>query len=181
VNRSSLLVVRHARVAVEGVCYGQSDVPTLLDGREAAARIVRHIDAERWRVEHVWASPWARTREPATVLAGLLGVPLTIDPRLSELHFGAWEGRRYADLEADARFADWMQNWQDAAPPQGERLDELLGRVRSWRDEARVRNEAALAVTHAGVVRALRALGRCVPYASIAREAVEPLVVERMD
>jgi broad specificity phosphatase PhoE len=74
-----------------------------------------------------------------------------------------------------------MQDWQDAAPPQGERLDELMKRVRAWRDEACVRNEVALAVTHAGVVRALRAIERRVPYASIASEAVESLVVERLD
>jgi alpha-ribazole phosphatase len=174
---SNLLVARHAPVAIEGVCYGQSDVPALVDAQAAADRIVSQLGGTP-RLQRVWASPWARSREPAVAIAAILRIPLSVDARLSELHFGAWEGRRYAELESDARFRDWMRDWQEASPPGGERLEDLLLRVRSWRDEMLCRGEAVLAVTHAGVVRALRADARAVPYFSIASEPVEPLVVE---
>jgi alpha-ribazole phosphatase len=172
-----LLVARHAPVAVEGVCYGQSEVPTLVDAQEASERIIGQLEGAR-RIERVWASPWARAREPAIAVAATLRVPVTIDARLSELDFGEWEGRRYAELESDERFGAWMRDWQEASPPGGERLEDLMLRVRSWRDEALRRGEAVLTLTHAGVVRALRADARGVTYVSIAREPVEPLVLE---
>jgi alpha-ribazole phosphatase len=176
-SSSRLLVVRHAPVAVQGVCYGQSEVPTLVGAQETCERIMGQLDGAP-RIDRVWASPWARAREPGIAVAAILRVPFSVDARLSELDFGEWEGRRYAELESDARFGEWMRNWQEASPPGGERLEDLVFRVRSWRDEALRPGEAALALTHAGVVRALRADARGVTYVSIASEPVEPLVVE---
>ncbi len=176
----ALLVVRHAPVAVEGVCYGQSDVPTLVAPEAASGAIFEQLVAEGATVARVWTSPWQRAREPAAVLAARLGVPLVVDARLSELSFGEWEGRRWADLEEDARFAGWMKAWQEGAPPGGERIAELTARVRAWCRDARALGETALAVTHAGVVRVLRAEARGTGYEAVVEEAVTALKVERV-
>jgi alpha-ribazole phosphatase len=112
------------------------------------------------------------------LLASELGVPLTVDARLSELSFGEWEGRPYAVLESDPAFRAWMQSWRTAAPPGGERLDELLRRVGDWHAEVRARGEAAVAITHAGVIRALRSEARGGSYEEVLSEAVEHLHVE---
>ncbi len=71
-----------------------------------------------------------------------------------------------------------MASWQSAAPPGGERLDDLLARVGAWHADVRAKGEAALALTHAGVIRALRAEARRVPYATVVAEPVEPLQLE---
>jgi alpha-ribazole phosphatase len=101
-----------------------------------------------------------------------------VDARLSELAFGEWEGRPYAELERDAAFVRWMSDWREAAPPGGERLAELAARVLAWRADVIARSEGLLALTHAGVIRALRALDRGVTYDAVASERVEPLRVE---
>lgn len=176
----ALFVARHAAVDVEGVCYGQSDVPTRLDAQSAGATILTQLARENARIDRVWTSPWRRTREPAACIASELGLPLTVDGRLSELAFGQWEGRAYAELERDAVFLDWMRDWRHAAPPAGERLDELVGRVRQWRSEALSRGEVALAITHAGVIRVLRADARRCRYEQVMGEKVEALTLERV-
>ncbi len=176
----ALVVVRHAPVAVEGICYGQSEVPTAIDPESAAEAIRAQLEAARVEAGRVWSSPWARSRDAASALASRLGVPLAIDGRLSELSFGAWEGRAWSDMEGDGAFAAWMNDWRRAAPPGGESVDDLVSRVRGWRAEVRASGEAVVAVTHAGVIRALRADARGVDYAALVSEPVPPLRAERI-
>ena len=177
----TLLLARHARVAVDGVCYGQCDVPTHMDDEEAAQMLLTQLEALAASPVRVWSSPWRRTRGPAERVAKSLGVPLTVDARLSELAFGAWEGRPYATLEKEPVFQTWMANWQSAAPPGGERLAELLARVAAWHAEAIASGDRALVLTHAGVIRALRAEARRIPYSDVVTEPVEPLRLERAE
>jgi len=144
----TLLVARHASVAISGVCYGQSDVPTTLRDDDAGEALLEQLAALAIPIARVYGSPWRRARGPAAHVAGKLGLPLTVDARLSELSFGAWEGRPYAELETEAAFQRWMAGWQSAQPPGGERLDDLLQRVRAFRREVLSSGEASLADRH---------------------------------
>jgi alpha-ribazole phosphatase len=180
VSGAQLLVARHAAVAVPGICYGQLDVPTTASAESAAATVLEQLARDGTQVARVWTSPWQRTREPATHVAAALGVPLVVDARLSELAFGLWEGRAYLELDGDGEFQRWMRDWREAAPPGGERLLELLDRVRSWRMDVASRQEVALAMTHAGVIRVLRAEARGLAYEDVVHEAVHPLALERV-
>jgi alpha-ribazole phosphatase len=175
-----LWVVRHAPVSVRGVCYGQSDVATEVDDATAAERVHAQLLAGEVTVARLWTSPWKRTRGLAAALGARLGLEVTVDARLSELAFGAWEGRSYAEIEASdgARFTGWMADWQRAAPPGGECVAELVARIDAWRLEAGA--HGGLAITHAGPIRTLRALGRGVGYGDVAAEAVEPLALEAL-
>jgi alpha-ribazole phosphatase len=171
--------VRHAPVVVRGVCYGQSDVATTLDARGAADVVERELDGVRPApaLECLWTSPWERTRRVADEVGARRGLPVRVDARLSELSFGEWEGRTYAELEANdgARYAAWMAAWEIAAPPGGERVEDLVARVAAW---ARDQRGPALVLTHAGPIRTLRALARGLPYARLAGDPVPHLRVE---
>jgi alpha-ribazole phosphatase len=176
-----LFVVRHAPVSVRGICYGQSDVPTETDDALAAEAILAQLDGGDARsLERIWTSPWRRTRGVAAALAARLGLEVEEDTRLSELSFGVWEGRSYAALEAEdgARFAEWMRDWERAAPPEGERVADLVARIDAWRQS--IGSRRGIAVTHAGPIRTLRALARGVGYSEVVGEPVEPLHVERL-
>jgi broad specificity phosphatase PhoE len=176
----TLLVARHASVTTKGVCYGQSDVPVSLDDEAACDIVTGQLAAFATPVVRVWSSPWQRAWGPAERVAAKLGVVHTIDERLSELAFGEWEGRPYAELETEPAFQAWMASWQSAAPPGGERLEDLLRRVSDWRAEVLLKGEPALAITHAGVIRALRAQARRAAYADVVGEPVEPLRLESL-
>lgn len=176
-------LVRHAPVSVSGVCYGQSDVPTALDAQAAADRIAdywRGTENPHW--DELWCSPWARTRSVAEELARRWSIPCFADTRLSELCFGEWEGRAYADIERDdgERFSQWMRAYETDAPPGGEALPELIQRVSSWLDDARHGDSVRLVVTHAGVIRAARTLRDGGTYAAALRKPVEHLMPERL-
>ena len=174
-SRVKLWCVRHAPVAVTGVCYGHADVPLRIDAREAATTIRHALDAGGVALREVWSSPSARTRTVAEILAAESGASLHVDPRIAELAMGEWEGRPFAEIEQTdaARFARWMAAWRTEAPPGGETLASLVARVDAWLSERRVAECAGddarhvLAVTHAGVIRAIRALTRATTYKAI--------------
>ena len=89
-----------------------------------------------------------------------------VDDRLCELDFGAWEGRAWDDLPRDGLDA-WCMDYVHGRPPAGESFAELAARVLSFAADivARHRGRCVLAVTHAGVIRALVARGRGIPLA----------------
>jgi alpha-ribazole phosphatase len=177
-KRSTLYVVRHAPVGVKGVCYGQCDVPTTIDDEAASNEIVQQIVGAGVSLEAVYASHVARTRPLAEAVARHLGIPAVIDRRIAELSMGAWEGMRFSDIEANdtARYWRWMEHWRDEAPPGGETAAELEERVGAWRRE--MDHREVLAVTHAGVIRVLRAHAEGVGFAEKVGEPVLHLVVE---
>jgi alpha-ribazole phosphatase len=174
-SRSALWCVRHAPVAVTGVCYGHADVPLQIDAREAAFTVQRALAAGGVALREVWCSPAARTRSVAEILAAESGASLHVDPRIAELAMGEWEGRPFAEIEQTdaARFARWMAAWRTEAPPGGETVASLVARVTAWLNDRRVAERAfddarhVLAVTHAGVIRAIRAVTRATTYESI--------------
>ncbi|MDP2783353.1 MAG: histidine phosphatase family protein [Sulfurimicrobium sp.] len=107
--------------------------------------------------DRIVASPLVRCAAFAQTLAERRGIPLEIDARLREMHFGAWEGR--TAVEIMAQDADALTRfWQDPAaypPPDGEPLLAFQARVlQAWREI--VRADAAqrvLLVSHGGPIR----------------------------
>ena len=111
--------------------------------------------------DRIIASPLNRCADFARALSQRLDLPLSLDPRLVELDFGAWEGRSAADLmvsdaEALGRF------WADPvthSPPGGEPLPAFQARVlAAWQDlttQALTNGERLLVISHGGVIRVI--------------------------
>jgi alpha-ribazole phosphatase len=172
-------LVRHAPVAVKGLCYGQHDVPCTMPPAAAAEEVAARLPLD---LRELWCSPWARARAVAEALSRRLHLPLLVDARLSELHMGEFEGRPFLELEREPAFSTWMRNWRTASPPGGETVTQLAARVTSWkreRDESR--EGTLLAFTHAGPIRALRALARGISLENALAAPVEHLVPEELD
>jgi alpha-ribazole phosphatase len=140
----ALILVRHTRVDLPaGTCYGQADVPLLqphdppFDGVGQRLRALLARIGAQTRVGAVVCSPLSRARLLAQHLAADHGQAVAVDPRWMELHFGAWEGRRWDDIprvESDP----WAADTHHRAPPGGETQNALIARV-----------QAALAALHA--------------------------------
>jgi len=145
------VLIRHTRVAVPpGVCYGRTDVPLAETFAEEARSVRERLP---WEPAEVWTSPALRCR----ALAERLGAaPVRIEPRLRELDFGAWEGRRWEDFRGPESEAWALDPW-GRRPPGGETAEELWKRVGELRSELIAAKADRIAlVTHAGVIRAWR-------------------------
>ena len=136
------------------ICYGRTDVAVQVAPDQAAARLVDSYRGEP--PGQLWSSPASRCRLVAERLAATLGVPLSIDEALGELHFGTWEGRLWTAIQTEERatYEAWLNDWQRLAPPGGERPMDIETRVRAW-----LRGVASdgvhWVIAHSGVVRAL--------------------------
>ena len=139
--------LRHGDTAwsAERRIQGRTDIPLSESGR-AALRQLAIPGGMRFV-----SSPLRRCVETAELLTASA---VTREPRLIEMSWGAWEGRRLADLRdelGDAMQANEGRGW-DFRPEGGESPREVLARVRSWLVEIK---EPTLAVTHRGVIRAV--------------------------
>lgn len=131
----------------------------------------------------VVSSPMTRCQDFAQHLARVLGLPLTVEPSLREVGFGAWEGlsRKAVRTERQEEYLAFLADPVGARPPGSECLEAFVQRVRDGlaRLEQDHPGEHVLVVTHAGVIRAavcialdipLHAMYRIkVPYAGLTR------------
>lgn len=141
-----LHLVRHPPPDVgPGVCYGRSDVMAR-DVDLAAARLRAILPS----AVPVFSSPLSRCRS----LAERLHPSPVFDERLMEMHFGEWEGLRWAEVDIQGLDA-WAADVAGYAPPGGESGRSVQARALAF-VESLSAAEAVL-VTHAGVMRALLA------------------------
>ncbi|MFC6311481.1 histidine phosphatase family protein [Paraburkholderia dipogonis] len=154
-----LLLVSHASTAAQRAGRFPADDP--LDARglaEAEAHAARLRPAIAGDAP-AFVSPAAGARETAAAL----GLAASVDGRLADLNYGKWQGRRLADLAAEAPqdIAAWTRD-PDAAPHGGESFSQLVKRIGEWleasldgeADRASPRPRDVIAVTHAPVLRA---------------------------
>ncbi len=150
--------VRHAPVVgYEGRIYGASDVPADVSDAEGFRALAARLPAGAvWVTSHLSR---ARDTAAAIVAAGLEAPEALVEPDLREQDFGAWQGRTYAELEADLRLLDNHKFWLSAAdhrPPDGESFLEVLERVRAVIERMTEAHKGRdiVAVAHGGTIRA---------------------------
>ncbi|WFB83616.1 MULTISPECIES: bifunctional RNase H/acid phosphatase [Streptomyces] len=94
---------------------GGSDPSLSPVGREQAEKVAASL-ARRGTVEAIVASPLARTRETAGIVAARLGLEVAVDEGLRETDFGAWEGLTFGEVRE--RYPDDLDAW--LASPEAE-------------------------------------------------------------
>ncbi|MBW4077095.1 MAG: alpha-ribazole phosphatase [Acidobacteria bacterium] len=170
-----LVLVRHTETAVEadGRCYGRTDIELSNDGMSHAHRIAEVLQAAP--VAATYASPLRRSRQLAELIARTHDHGVRIDPRLQEIDFGDFEGRRYSDIEreAPAAYATWMAVPTSLRFPNGEDFADLRNRVSECATQIvdRHEGETVVIVSHAGAIRALLVHVLSMPDASAFRLA----------
>lgn len=131
---------------------GQTDIP--LTG-EARAELRRLALPAPWNGARIIASPLARARETAEILAR--GRAVVLDARLKEIAYGEWEGQRGADLLADPS-SGYMHvedgGWHRQAPG-GESHWQVWLRVKPLLAEIAAENEPVLLVVHRSLMRTI--------------------------
>jgi len=151
---SRLILVRHCEPEEDarGLCYGRLDIGLSDAGREHAKRLAAGLARLEW--DAVYASPRVRARETAHAVAAARDV--LVDEGLRELDFGELEGRSYDEIAASdpELYRAWMERPTTVSFPGGESFAELKARALESLERIRAAHDAAVVVTHGGVLRA---------------------------
>jgi broad specificity phosphatase PhoE len=112
--------------------------------------------------------PLRRAWETARAVSEGRGLPLFSDPRLRELHFGAWEGLTHDEVRRDypGALEAWTADPMRAAPPGGESLAQLAARVGAFLADLEPGagpGRTVLVVGHGGSLRVLLCLALGLP------------------
>lgn len=155
-------LIRHTTPDVgPGVCYGRTDLK-LVDSFADEARAVQNklLAMLASQPFPVYCSPLQRCRRLADVLC--MTRPIE-DERLVEIDFGAWEMRRWADVDSPM-FRRFRANYVHERPPGGESLLMVHQRAHEFLSDLCARPvPAVLVVSHSGVIRSLLAEPMGVP------------------
>jgi broad specificity phosphatase PhoE len=147
-----VLLIRHGTTAwnESGRIQGRADVDLSPSGR---AQVKRWCLPAAWAEARVLSSPLCRARETAAILTGR--TPM-IDDRLIEMDWGRFQGRRLADVRAEAPDAVAANEGRglDFRPPGGESPREVCTRLHSLLAELAADPRPVVAVCHKGVIRA---------------------------
>jgi len=151
-----LLFIRHGETQWnnEGRIQGRAEISLSPEScaRWRSMRAPAVLRNARWHV-----SPLARAIESARLLGP---GAFRVEPRLTEMHWGEWQGETLTDLRA--RFGKAMQENEGRGlhfrPPGGESPVEVQVRLKSWFRDIANPGRPVTALTHKGVIRAALAL-----------------------
>ena len=174
---------------IAGRLQGNRDIPLNQTGRAEAARcgeILGCLFARGGRSANDFdyvSSPLARARETMEILRATLGIaPLGygIEPRLTEISFGEWEGLTYAEVtmrDPDIVARREADKWQ-FLPPGGENYRQVVQRVGAWYTTL---ERDTVVCAHGGTGRALVALLGIAPPEQAVHQEIDQGVVYVLD
>lgn len=147
-----IVFVRHGETPPNraGLLLGRVDAALTDTGREQAEQLARRLHA--LAPEAVVSSPLERARETAAPIAKAAGCAVDIDERLIEIDYGEWDGRPFAELAPEV-----VRRWRgdpDFAPPSGESLHVVGGRVAGFCEEWLRADRTVVAVSHVSPIKA---------------------------
>ncbi|MCW5258524.1 histidine phosphatase family protein [Verminephrobacter aporrectodeae subsp. tuberculatae] len=151
-----IVAVRHGETAwnVDTRIQGHLDIPLNDTGLWQAERLARALVGEP--IAAIYTSDLQRARATAQAVARATGAPLSTEPGLRERSFGCFQGRTFAQIEAerpeDAR--RWRRREPDYAPEGGESLAALRARITRITHALAQQHlgEQVLLVAHGGVL-----------------------------
>ncbi len=153
---TQVIVWRHGRTEwnATGRVQGHSDVALDEIGLAQAERAAQTLVARKPTL--IIASDLRRAARTAQPLADLTGLPVDVDPRLRERHYGPWEGLDHTQIQA--QFPDDYARWGRSEPlhnPEIETVEMLAERVCAALEDAakRAENGLVVVVTHGGAAR----------------------------
>ncbi|OYV40457.1 MAG: hypothetical protein B7Z80_04500 [Rhodospirillales bacterium 20-64-7] len=153
---SRLGLVRHGATnwTLAGRYQGHANPPLCATGIAQAASLGLRLRAEPAGM--IVTSPLMRARQTADILAEALGLSAPqIDPDLTEMNFGDWEGLTQAEVKA--RWPQVLRAWKQTPYairlPGGEILPEMRERVRAGLRRWHGQPGQVLLVTHAVWIR----------------------------
>lgn len=136
---------------------GQRDVPLSALGQAQAERVANALTSIPFA--EIYVSPLQRALATAQPMARAQQLALTADARLAEIHHGSWEGHPTALIRQQYApdYFLWQTQPQQAQMPDGESLQDVARRVRSFLQETLIKHARGnlLIATHDAVLRVM--------------------------
>ncbi len=130
-DATRIIAIRHGETAwnVDTRIQGQLDIPLNATGRWQAQRLGEALVGEP--ITAVYSSDLWRAYETALSVAGAVGLPITTAEGLRERGFGVFQGRTFAEIEAELpeQALLWRKRDPAFAPEGGECLNDFRDRV----------------------------------------------------
>ncbi|MCF8160440.1 MAG: histidine phosphatase family protein [Polaromonas sp.] len=151
-----IIAIRHGETAwnVDTRLQGHLDIALNPKGLWQAEQAARALAGES--IAAIYASDLLRAWHTAGAIAQTTGAPLVASQGLRERCFGSFEGKTYAEIEAQWPEASvrWRQRVPDWAPPGGESLQALRERIAGAVDAFAAQHvgEQIVLVAHGGVM-----------------------------
>lgn len=179
---TTFLLIRHATCDHVGQSLaGRAPGVSLNDAGRAEARAL----AARLRgtdIEAVYTSPLERARETADAVCQDRGLVPCVAPEIIEIDFGEWTGRRFVDLETDARWKAFNTARGSTRIPGGEMAHEAQARIVSWLERTRHDHRGTVAVvSHSDLIRLAVAYHMGIPLDLMLRFDIAPASVSILD
>lgn len=155
-HATRIVAVRHGETAwnVDTRIQGHLDIPLNDTGLWQAERLARALADEA--VAAIYTSDLKRAHATAQAVARLTGAPLAAEPELRERSFGHFQGRTFAEIEAELpeEAMRWRKRDPHYAPQGGESLVTLRERIERIVSvlAARHPGEQIVMVAHGGVL-----------------------------
>ncbi|OGP28890.1 MAG: hypothetical protein A2038_04155 [Deltaproteobacteria bacterium GWA2_57_13] len=153
----TFFLLRHGETTwnKNGRVMGRLEVPLNRTGIAQARHVVKltaHLD-----IDAIYSSPLKRSLQTARILAQGMKVPVKIDPQLTEVAFGRWEGYQFQQLIRDQVYHRFLKTPLTAKVPGGETMRDVQKRgIEALRRAARKYPQGRiLFVTHGDVIRAI--------------------------
>ena len=152
-----ILAIRHGETAwnVDTRIQGHLDVDLNDHGRWQAQRLGQAL-AQGDTIHHIYSSDLARAHATAQAIAQATGTPITLHEGLRERHFGSFQGKTFAEIEATwpEESKRWRQRDPQWTPPGGESLLMVQARLQTVLAQLAQRHsgEQIALVAHGGVM-----------------------------
>jgi probable phosphoglycerate mutase len=153
-----ILAIRHGETAwnVDTRLQGHLDIPLNEVGLRQAQHLARAL-AGHDAIDAIYASDLSRARDTAQAIAQAFGHTVTTHAGLRERHFGAFQGRTFAEIETELpdHAWHWRKRTPEWVPPGGgESLLMLNERIVRTVNELAARHcgQQMVLVAHGGVM-----------------------------
>jgi probable phosphoglycerate mutase len=152
---TTVLLIRHAHTdAIGAWLTGRADVHLSAVGIAQAERLGRSL-SRSCAIAAIYTSPLARARSTAAAVGRHQSLGVRICDDLSDIDFGEWSGRSFAELERDPAWRRFNTSRATAHVPGGEQPGDVQHRIVGAiaRLTAAHQNETIAIVSHADVIR----------------------------
>ena len=157
-DATRILAIRHGETTwnVDTRLQGHLDIPLNEVGLRQASHLAQAL-AQRDTVDAIYASDLSRAHATASAIAQAIGQTVAVHAGLRERHFGVFQGRTFAQIEAELpeHALQWRKRVPEWIPPGGgESLVMLHERILKTVDELAVQHKGQqiVLVAHGGVL-----------------------------